>query len=121
MQQEGPVKTPAASPALLRAVEYVRMSTEHQQYSTENQADKTIVFVTAIPSSTPLPRLFTAPAWINRLPSSPRLRNACRGRDGRRAAVRRQPEEGAPRTEQVEGSRGCVRVDRMRRAVHHAC
>jgi DNA invertase Pin-like site-specific DNA recombinase len=25
---------------LLRAVEYVRMSTEHQQYSTENQADK---------------------------------------------------------------------------------
>lgn len=27
-------------PALLRAVEYVRMSTEHQQYSTENQADK---------------------------------------------------------------------------------
>src|SRR5471030_2417 len=28
------------APALLRAVEYVRMSTEHQQYSTENQADK---------------------------------------------------------------------------------
>ena len=27
-------------PVLLRAVEYVRMSTEHQQYSTENQADK---------------------------------------------------------------------------------
>jgi DNA invertase Pin-like site-specific DNA recombinase len=27
-------------PALLRAVEYVRMSTEHQQYSTENQSDK---------------------------------------------------------------------------------
>lgn len=27
-------------PILLRAVEYVRMSTEHQQYSTENQADK---------------------------------------------------------------------------------
>ena len=27
-------------PRLLRAVEYVRMSTEHQQYSTENQADK---------------------------------------------------------------------------------
>jgi DNA invertase Pin-like site-specific DNA recombinase len=27
-------------PTLLRAVEYVRMSTEHQQYSTENQADK---------------------------------------------------------------------------------
>jgi DNA invertase Pin-like site-specific DNA recombinase len=28
------------SPTLLRAVEYVRMSTEHQQYSTENQSDK---------------------------------------------------------------------------------
>ena len=27
-------------PVLLRAAEYVRMSTEHQQYSTENQADK---------------------------------------------------------------------------------
>ncbi|MFC7459166.1 recombinase family protein [Hydrogenophaga defluvii] len=27
-------------PALFRAAEYVRMSTEHQQYSTENQADK---------------------------------------------------------------------------------
>ena len=27
-------------PKRLRAVEYVRMSTEHQQYSTENQADK---------------------------------------------------------------------------------
>ena len=27
-------------PSLIRAVEYVRMSTEHQQYSTENQADK---------------------------------------------------------------------------------
>jgi len=40
MQQEGPDNTPAAPPALLRAVEYVRMSTEHQQYSTENQADK---------------------------------------------------------------------------------
>ena len=40
MQQEGPDNTPAASAALLRAVEYVRMSTEHQQYSTENQGDK---------------------------------------------------------------------------------
>ena len=29
-----------APPVLLRAVEYVRMSTEHQQYSTENQAAK---------------------------------------------------------------------------------
>lgn len=27
-------------PTLLRAAEYVRMSTEHQQYSTENQSDK---------------------------------------------------------------------------------
>ena len=27
-------------PPTFRAVEYVRMSTEHQQYSTENQADK---------------------------------------------------------------------------------
>jgi DNA invertase Pin-like site-specific DNA recombinase len=27
-------------PSLLRAAEYVRMSTEHQQYSTENQSDK---------------------------------------------------------------------------------
>src|SRR5665647_115144 len=30
----------ADPPPLLRAVEYVRMSTEHQQYSTENQSDK---------------------------------------------------------------------------------
>lgn len=29
-----------ATPTPLRAVEYVRMSTEHQQYSTENQRDK---------------------------------------------------------------------------------
>ena len=28
------------SPVQFRAAEYVRMSTEHQQYSTENQADK---------------------------------------------------------------------------------
>lgn len=27
-------------PTRMRAAEYVRMSTEHQQYSTENQADK---------------------------------------------------------------------------------
>ncbi|KVG09885.1 hypothetical protein WJ25_11735 [Burkholderia thailandensis] len=27
-------------PALYRAAEYVRMSTDHQQYSTENQSDK---------------------------------------------------------------------------------
>jgi len=30
----------SAQPALFRAAEYVRMSTEHQQYSTENQRDK---------------------------------------------------------------------------------
>ena len=30
----------AEPPKLFRAAEYVRMSTEHQQYSTENQADK---------------------------------------------------------------------------------
>lgn len=29
-----------SAPPVLRAVEYVRMSTEHQQYSTQNQADK---------------------------------------------------------------------------------
>jgi DNA invertase Pin-like site-specific DNA recombinase len=27
-------------PSIIRAAEYVRMSTEHQQYSTENQSDK---------------------------------------------------------------------------------
>lgn len=32
--------TGAPQSALFRAAEYVRMSTEHQQYSTENQADK---------------------------------------------------------------------------------
>ena len=40
MQQNEPSDNGAEVPALLRAVEYVRMSTEHQQYSTENQADK---------------------------------------------------------------------------------
>ena len=28
------------APKLFRAAQYVRMSTEHQQYSTENQGDK---------------------------------------------------------------------------------
>ena len=32
--------TPEAQQTLVRAAEYVRMSTEHQQYSTHNQADK---------------------------------------------------------------------------------
>ena len=30
----------APKPALFRAAEYVRMSTDHQQYSTDNQRDK---------------------------------------------------------------------------------
>ena len=40
MQQTEPSDDGVEAPTLLRAVEYVRMSTEHQQYSTENQADK---------------------------------------------------------------------------------
>ncbi len=32
--------TSTASPPAFRAAQYVRMSTEHQQYSTNNQADK---------------------------------------------------------------------------------
>lgn len=40
MEQVEPSDAGVAPPPLLRAVEYVRMSTEHQQYSTENQADK---------------------------------------------------------------------------------
>ena len=40
MQQGEAIDDGVAPPTLLRAVEYVRMSTEHQQYSTENQADK---------------------------------------------------------------------------------
>jgi DNA invertase Pin-like site-specific DNA recombinase len=32
-------KEPANSPPLRRAAEYVRMSTDHQKYSTENQSD----------------------------------------------------------------------------------
>jgi DNA invertase Pin-like site-specific DNA recombinase len=39
MQQDEPSNV-GGEPSKLRAVEYVRMSTEHQQYSTENQADK---------------------------------------------------------------------------------
>ena len=33
------LKGPAKTPAMPRAVEYVRMSTDHQKYSTENQSD----------------------------------------------------------------------------------
>ncbi len=40
MGQNEPSVDGAESPPLMRAVEYVRMSTEHQQYSTENQAEK---------------------------------------------------------------------------------
>lgn len=40
MQQSEAGEAGVAPPTLLRAVEYVRMSTEHQQYSTENQSDK---------------------------------------------------------------------------------
>jgi len=41
MQPEEPQQDlPLERPTVFRAAEYVRMSTEHQQYSTENQADK---------------------------------------------------------------------------------
>jgi len=40
MQQGEQSNDGVEATTLLRAVEYVRMSTEHQQYSTENQADK---------------------------------------------------------------------------------
>jgi len=39
-EQSSGVPDRPKAPAIFRAVEYVRMSTEHQQYSTENQADK---------------------------------------------------------------------------------
>lgn len=40
MQPDEPSIDLPDRPAVFRAAEYVRMSTEHQQYSTENQADK---------------------------------------------------------------------------------
>ncbi|MDD5247554.1 MAG: recombinase family protein [Rhodocyclaceae bacterium] len=40
MQTDETSDESTAQPPLFRAAEYVRMSTEHQQYSTENQADK---------------------------------------------------------------------------------
>lgn len=40
MQAEEFSNPGADQPPTFRAAEYVRMSTEHQQYSTENQADK---------------------------------------------------------------------------------
>lgn len=40
MQSSEPSSDVQAQPPRMRAAEYVRMSTEHQQYSTENQGDK---------------------------------------------------------------------------------
>ena len=40
MDTDEPPDDVPVTPARLRAAEYVRMSTEHQQYSTENQGDK---------------------------------------------------------------------------------
>ena len=40
MQEENTDRDGQTQASLFRAAEYVRMSTEHQQYSTENQADK---------------------------------------------------------------------------------
>lgn len=40
MQEDDTLGGSLPSTSLLRAAEYVRMSTEHQQYSTENQAAK---------------------------------------------------------------------------------
>lgn len=40
MQQGEPGDVRVEQPTLFRAAEYVRMSTEHQQYSTDNQRDK---------------------------------------------------------------------------------
>lgn len=40
MQSEESIRDATGQPNKVRAAEYVRMSTEHQQYSTENQADK---------------------------------------------------------------------------------
>ncbi|MGV0984376.1 MAG: recombinase family protein [Limnohabitans sp.] len=40
MQSEELIQGAAEQPGRIKAAEYVRMSTEHQQYSTENQADK---------------------------------------------------------------------------------
>jgi DNA invertase Pin-like site-specific DNA recombinase len=34
----------AIKPLLMRGAQYVRMSTEHQQYSTQNQADKILEY-----------------------------------------------------------------------------
>lgn len=37
--KEADIAKPGSAPATIRAAQYVRMSTEHQKYSTENQAD----------------------------------------------------------------------------------
>ncbi len=43
-QYQSPSAPPPSQPTLLRAAQYVRMSTEHQQYSTNNQADKILEY-----------------------------------------------------------------------------
>lgn len=40
MQSEESISGAADLPGKIKAAEYVRMSTEHQQYSTENQSDR---------------------------------------------------------------------------------
>lgn len=40
MQSNESPQSPPGSGPVFRAAQYVRISTEHQQYSTENQADK---------------------------------------------------------------------------------
>src|SRR5258708_9217177 len=44
MQQETPSDEGSSPAPLIRGVQYVRMSTEHQQYSTENQRDKILEY-----------------------------------------------------------------------------
>ena len=43
-QYQSPSAPPPSQPTPLRAAQYVRMSTEHQQYSTNNQADKILEY-----------------------------------------------------------------------------
>ena len=44
MQPNESPSSPPESWPVLRAAQYVRMSTEHQQYSTENQGDKILEY-----------------------------------------------------------------------------
>ena len=51
MQEEKLTSDERTAPAItFRAAEYVRMSTEHQQYSTENQADKIREYAMSTPT-----------------------------------------------------------------------